>query len=120
MNPLFFRDQDEGESPNAMYAMYRRFNRLFAWDGITRYPHLEEERLAFDPRLLSPRARYLLHHTYRLQIGRDGALWQTMLSRYPNLRALGDIEPITEPIRCTTKEPPYAWAYLTQKGIYLL
>ena len=119
MHPLFFRDQDEGESPGVMYAMYRRFDRLFSHDGVTRYPHLEDERLAFDPALLSPRARYLLHHVFRLQIGRDEARWREMLRRYPKLRALGNLEPIDEPIICTTKPPPYAWSYLTRKGIYL-
>lgn len=119
MNPLFFRDQDEGESPNAMYAMFRRFNRVFSWDGITRYPHLEDERRAFQPAALSPRARYLLSHVFRLQVGHDEARWREMLTRYPNLRALGDIQPLDEPILCTTKEPPYAWSYLTKKGIYL-
>lgn len=119
MLPLWFRDQDEGESPGAMYGMARRFNRIFSWDGITRYPHLEDERLAFDPGLLSPRARYLLNHVFRLQIGADEARWRTMLHCYPLLRGLGDIEPIDEPIVCTTKPPPYAWSYLTGKGIYL-
>lgn len=119
MLPLWFRDQDEGESLGAMYGMYRRFNRIFSWDGITRYPHLDHEREAFDPAVLSPRARYLLHHVFRLQVGHNEARWREMLTRYPKLRGLGDIEPLDEPIICTTEPPPYAWNYLTRNGIYL-
>lgn len=121
MNPLFFRDQIEGETPNIMYGVFRRFDRLFSWDSLTRYPHLDEERSAFDPSLLSPRVRYLLHHLLKLKYAyRDKEVQRRMiLTRYPLLRSLGDVEPIDEPILCTTKSPPYAWSYLTKKGIYL-
>lgn len=119
MNPLFFRDQVEGETPNIMYGVFRRFDRLFSWDSLTRYPHLDEERAAFDPSSLSPRVRYLLHHLLKLKYARgDRTHFRELLRRYPLLRSLRDVQPIDEPIRLTTDDPPYAWAYLTSVGIY--
>lgn len=121
MNPLFFRDQVEGESVNQMYACFRRFDRLFSWDSLTRYQHLDEERAAFDPSLLSPRVRYLLHHLLKLKYAYRGkeTRRRTIITRYPLLQSLGDVEPIDEPIRLTNDDPPYSWSYLTRKGIYL-
>lgn len=120
MNPLFFRDQVEGETPNIMYGVFRRFDRLFSWDSLTRYPHLDEERAAFDPSSLSPRVRYLLHHLLKLKYARgDRTHFRELLRRYPLLRSLRDVEPIDEPIRLTGDDPPYSWSYLTSVGIYL-
>lgn len=121
MHPVFFRDQVEGESVNQMYGVFRRFDRLFSWDSLTRYPYLDEERSAFDPLQLSPRVRYLLHHLLLLKHSRSGdrTRFHELLKRYPLLRSLRDMEPITEPIRLTTDDPPYAWSYLTSMGIYM-
>ena len=115
MNPLFFRDQTEGETPAIMYAIFRRFDRL--WSAPYR-AHLEEEREDFDAALLSPRARYLLHHLLRLKSREHPEQFDDVLAQYPKLEALREVEQIDHPISLSD-DPRGSWRYLTNVGIYL-
>ena len=115
MNPLFFRDQTEGETPAIMYAIFRRFDRL--WSAPYR-AHLEDERADFYAALLSPRVQYLLHHLLRLKSRAHPENFDDVLARYPKLEALRTVEPIDHPI-ALSDNPRGSWGYLTNVGIYL-